>query len=152
MLHFKQPSLGIQKQGCSLRHLNFLEEKPQNWPSPDPVNPKFDHFCFISMYFRRFGNQKKDPRLLRPSDQGKQIISWEGMSYVITGAGGAVARGRSNQYPQGGHGGRKVQSPGVLKWSGDESRGNPPKKLSKDFSLLNDDNCFSLIGKELQED
>jgi len=35
---------------------------------------------------------------------------------------------------------------------GDESRGNPPKKLSKDFSLLNDDNCFSLIGKELQED
>jgi len=34
-------------------------------------------------------------------DHSKQIISWEGMSYVITGAGGAVARGRSNQYPQG---------------------------------------------------
>lgn len=34
-------------------------------------------------------------------DHSKQVIYWEGMSYVISGAGGASARGSSNQYPQG---------------------------------------------------
>ena len=32
---------------------------------------------------------------------GKQIIYWEGMSYVISGAGGATVRARSNQFPEG---------------------------------------------------
>jgi len=34
-------------------------------------------------------------------DHSKQVIFYEGLSYVISGAGGAVARSRSNQYPEG---------------------------------------------------
>ncbi|CAK9077010.1 Purple acid phosphatase 7, partial [Durusdinium trenchii] len=34
-------------------------------------------------------------------DHSKQVIYWEGMSYVISGSGGATARARSNQYPEG---------------------------------------------------
>ncbi|CAJ1380315.1 unnamed protein product [Effrenium voratum] len=34
-------------------------------------------------------------------DHSKQIIFHEGLSYVISGAGGATARSRSNQYPAG---------------------------------------------------
>eukprot|EP00438_Fugacium_kawagutii_P001497 Skav202543 [mRNA] locus=scaffold2011:263193:264350:- [translate_table: standard] len=34
-------------------------------------------------------------------DHSKQVIVWEGMTYVVSGAGGATSRGLSNQYPQG---------------------------------------------------
>lgn len=34
-------------------------------------------------------------------DHSKQVIYYEGLSYVISGAGGAWARPRSNQYPEG---------------------------------------------------
>lgn len=101
MLYFFQPSLGIQKRGCRLRHLNFWKKNLKI----DPLQIQWTQNLITSASspcILGASEIKKNPRLLRPSDQGKQIISWEGMSYVITGAGGAVARGRSNQYPQGG--------------------------------------------------
>lgn len=41
------------------------------------------------------------PLYLAGHDHSKQVIYWEGVNYIISGAGGARPRRRSNEYPEG---------------------------------------------------